>query len=183
MKKIILAALLILSSNAFAGSVSVEDAYVRLLPPTLPNTGAFMVFKNSGDTDIAAISVESDVAEVVEMHTHIHKDGIMKMRQVEKIDIPAHGETALQPGGFHIMLIGLKQPLELGQMVDMKVNFDDGSSEEIKAEVKNVMAGMQMKEGMDHDKMDPKKMDHEKMDHSKMDPKKMDHEKMKSTTD
>ena len=168
MKKIILAVLLILSSNTFASAISVEGAYVRHMPPTQPNSGAFMVFKNSGDIDRAAVSAESDVAETVELHTHIHDNGVMRMRQVEKIDIPAGGETELKPGGFHVMLIGLKQPLELGQVVEIKMNFDDGSSELIKAEVKSVMGGM-MKENMQGT------MDHNKMKGS------MDHNNMKDT--
>lgn len=158
MRKTLAAILFALNSTVFAGAINIESAYVRHLPPTLPNTGAFMVFVNSSDADIAAIRAESDVAEKVEMHTHIHKDGLMQMREVEKIDIPANGQTALAPGGFHIMLIGLKKPLELGQMVEITVNFDDGSSEKTTAEVKTVMDGMKMKEGMGHDKMDHSKM-------------------------
>lgn len=130
--------------SVWAGPITIEGAYVRLLPPSLPNTGAFMVFKNSGDIDIAVINVHSDMAETVEMHAHVHENGIMKMRQVERIEIPAHGATALQPGGFHIMLIGLKKPLELGQVVEINVRFDNGLSEKVKAEVKSVMGGMNM---------------------------------------
>lgn len=169
MKRFILAVLVVLSSGAWAGShgqqesVAVKDAYVRHMPPTQTVTGAFMMLVNPTDSDRAAVSAESSVAGSVELHTHIHDSGVMRMRQVEKIDVPARGMTELKPGGFHIMLIDLKAPLESGQMVDIKLNFDDGSSVEIDAEVKSVMGGMKM-DGM---KMDGS-MDHEKMDHSKM---------------
>jgi copper(I)-binding protein len=154
MKIIITAFLILLSSNLWAASVSIEGAYVRHMPPTQSVTGAFMTFKNTTDTDRAVVSAESDVAERVELHTHLHENGVMKMRQVEKIEVPAGGETVLAPGGFHVMLIGLKQSLELGQMVDIKFNFDDGSSEQIQAEVKSIMDGMKMNGGdMDHKKM------------------------------
>ena len=82
----------------------------------------------------------------------------MKMRQVDQIDVPAGGETVLEPGGFHVMLIGLKQPLKPGQMVDIKFYIDDGSSTQVQAEVKTIMSGMKMKGGMDHKKMDHSKM-------------------------
>lgn len=142
MKKIIAASLLLLSANLWAGPVSIEDAYVRHMPPTQSVTGAFMMLKNGSGQDAALVSAESDVSEKVELHTHIHDNGMMRMRQVERIDIPAHGETALKPGGFHIMLIGLKQPLEMGQMVSIKLNFADGSSEQVGAEVRSVMSEM-----------------------------------------
>ena len=158
MKALLTASLLLLSSNLWAASVAVEDAYVRSMPPTQTVTGAFMVFKNTTDSDRAVLSAESDVSDKVELHTHLHEDGVMKMRQVDKIDVPAGGETVLEPGGFHVMLIGLKQPLKLGQMVDIKFNIDDGSSVQIQAEVKTVMGGMKMKGDMDHKKMDHSKM-------------------------
>ncbi len=158
MKALLATSLLLLSANLWAASVVVEDAYVRSMPPTQTVTGAFLVFKNSTDSDRAVVSAESDVSDKVELHTHLHEDGVMKMRQVDQIDVPAGGETVLEPGGFHVMLIGLKQPLKLGQMVDIKFYIDDGSSTQVQAEVKTIMSGMKMKGGMDHKKMDHSKM-------------------------
>lgn len=165
--------LVVLSSSAWAGShgqqgsvelVEAKDAYVRHMPPTQSVTGAFMMLVNPTNSDRAAVSAESSVAGTVELHTHIHDGGVMRMRQVEKIEVPAGGMTELKPGGFHVMLIDLKEPLELGQMVDIKLNFDDGSSAEIQAEVKSVMGGMKMGGGMEHKKMDG--MDHKQMNGS-----------------
>lgn len=144
MKALITASILLFSSNLWAASIIVEDSYVRHMPPTQTVTGAFMVFKNTTGSDLAVVSAESDVADKVELHTHLHEDGVMKMRQVDKIEVPAGGATVLEPGGLHVMLIGLKQPLELGQMVEIKLNIDDGSSTQIEAEVKSVMGGMKM---------------------------------------
>jgi len=162
MKRLILATLVFLASSAWgsawAGSIEIKDAYVRHMPPTQSVTGAFMKLVNTSDADRAAVSAQSSVAGAVELHTHIHDGGVMRMRQVDKIDVPAGGMTELKPGGFHVMLIDLKGPLELGQMVDIKFNFDDGSSAEIEAEVKSVMGGMKMDGDMDHKKMDHSKM-------------------------
>jgi copper(I)-binding protein len=144
MKSFITASILLFSSSLYAASIIVEDPYVRHMPPTQTVTGAFMVFKNTTGSDLAVISAESNVADKVELHTHLHEDGVMKMRQVDKIEVPAGGETVLKPGGLHVMLIGLKQPLDQGQMVEIKFNLDDGSSTQIQAEVKSVMGGMKM---------------------------------------
>ena len=156
MKSLFTALFVLLSASVWAGSVSVENAYVRHMPPTQKVTGAFMLLKNSSPEDRAAVSAESDIADRAELHTHLHENGMMKMRQVEKIDIPAGGETALEPGGIHVMLIGLKQPLDLGQIVAITLNFDDGSSTQVQAEVKTVMGGMKMKDKP----MDQKSMEH-----------------------
>jgi len=157
MKKLIFAALLMLSTSGWAATVEVKDAYVRLMPPSQKVTGAFMTLVNNTDSARSAVSAKSSVSKVSELHTHINNNGVMQMRQVEKIEVPAGGSTELKPGGYHVMLINLTQPLELGQMVDITLNFDDGSSAEFQAEVKSVMAGMKMGEGKGH--MDKKKMD------------------------
>ncbi len=132
------------ATSAWAGALTVDNAYVREMPPGQKVTGAFMTLKNGSDQDRAAVSASSDVAESVELHTHVHDQGVMKMRQVEKIGVPAGSETVLEPGGYHVMLIGLKQSLELGQTVIITVNFDDGTSVPVEAEVKTVMGGMNM---------------------------------------
>ena len=80
----------------------------------------------------------ADAAEVVELHTHSMKDGMMQMRRVEKIDIPAGAETKLQPGGLHVMMIGLKQELKPEQEVTLTLVFEDGSKAEVTAPVRKL---------------------------------------------
>lgn len=152
-KLILVVSLFLIMTNAWSAQITVEGAYVRHLPPTQKITGAFMVLNNLGDKDISVISAQSEVAEKLELHTHIHDGGVMRMRQVEKIDLPAHGQVELKPGGFHIMLIGLKKPLALDQVVAIKLHLDDGSTELVEAKVKSVMAGMKM-QGMKKEKME-----------------------------
>lgn len=159
MKKLILSTVfLMLSSAAGAATVEVKDAYVRLMPPTQKVTGAFMTLVNTSDSVRAAVSAKSSVSEVSELHNHINNNGVMQMRQVDKIEVPAGGSTELKPGGYHVMLINLTKPLQLGQMVDITLNFDDGSSTEFQAEVKTVMGGMKMGGGMGKKHMNPDPM-------------------------
>ena len=140
------------SQSVFAKAsddITAKKPYVRAVPPGQPNSAAFMTFSNSSDTDHAIVSASSDVAAVVELHTHTHKDGMMMMRRVDKIDIPAKGSTTLQPGGLHIMLIKLHDGLKLGQPVKVVLTFADGSSKEITAPVEKIkMKGMMMMKGM-----------------------------------
>lgn len=129
-----------------ASSIEVNDAYARATPPVLPNSAAFMEIKNNSDKDIALVDAKSDISDVVELHTHDMKDGVMKMYQVPKIDIKANSSTVLKPGGFHVMLLGLKQkPLKVGEKVDITLVFSNGEKIAVSAAVKTVMGGMKHK--------------------------------------
>ncbi|MFK5984069.1 MAG: copper chaperone PCu(A)C [Pseudomonadota bacterium] len=125
--------------------VAIEKPYVRAMPPGQPNSASFMQLHNSSATAYTLVSVKSDVAEIVELHTHIHKDGMMQMRKVEKIDIPANGSTTLKPGGLHIMLIKLNATLKVGQQVKLSLKFNDGSTKDITAPVQKIMMQGMMK--------------------------------------
>lgn len=133
-----------------ADQVSVADAYVRMAPPGTKTTGAFMTLKNAGDKEAKVVTAASQVANVTELHNHINDGGVMRMRQVQEIVVPAKGETALKPGGYHVMLIDMKAPLKEGDHVVITLGFADGSSKEVHAPVKKPMAAMQE---MDHSKM------------------------------
>ncbi|MCU7837726.1 MAG: copper chaperone PCu(A)C [gamma proteobacterium symbiont of Taylorina sp.] len=148
-----LLATFVISSNCLAGtaaeSISVSDPYVRAVPPGQTVSASFMQLKNSSDKQHAIVNVKSTISKVVELHTHTHENGMMMMRQVEKMEIPANGETVLQPGGLHIMLIGLHNELTLDQKVSLTLEFEDGSSKTIEAPVRKIMMkGMMNSKGM-----------------------------------
>jgi len=132
----------------FAGSaladsaLSVHTPYTRLMPPGIKTTGSFMLIKNDGDSDRRLVRAESPAAKIVELHTHLNENGVMKMRPVPHIDIKAHGQTALKPGSFHVMLIDLTAPLNEGDKVPITLKFDDGSSIAIEAPVRKLQATM-----------------------------------------
>lgn len=141
MKKVILLALCSVMW-VFATDIKIEDPYVRATPPNLPNSAAFMTLKNGSDQDISVVKATSNVSKVVELHTHDMKEGVMKMYQIHKIDIPAHGETTLKPGGLHVMFIGLHHPLKKGEEVTFTLEFSNGKTQTITAPIKSVMGGM-----------------------------------------
>ena len=146
---LVMAIALTLSGVVAADAMSVIDPYVRAMPPGQKVTGAFLSLKNDSNSDRSLVRAESDVAKNVELHEHVHQDGMMQMREVEKIDIAKGTTTALKPGGLHIMLIGLTRDLKVGDIVDIKLIFDDGSEQIAKAPVKKILAGMgMMKKGM-----------------------------------
>lgn len=142
MKKLItLVAALTLSASAFA-DVSIGNPYARAVPPGQSNSAAFMSLTNTDSKEVALTSASTSVAKVVELHTHTHANGVMQMRQIPKIKLPAEEVVELQPGGLHIMLIGLKRNLVKDEMIDLTLNFSDGSSKKIDIPVFDVMSGM-----------------------------------------
>jgi hypothetical protein len=155
--------LIILSSVglSYAKGISVDNPYVREVPPGQITSASFLLLKNDNNKEVALIKATSDVAKHVELHEHVHSDGMMKMRQVPKIVIPANGTLELKPGGYHIMLIGLTRKIKSGDKVVINLEFDNGDKETTTATVKNVMKGMKMG-GMKHDGM-MKDMKHDGM--------------------
>jgi len=125
-------------------NITIEQAYVRAVPPGQANSAAFMKFINSTDKKYTIVNAHCDVAEVVELHTHTHADGMMKMRRIDQINIPANGFTVLQPGGLHIMLIKLHKDLKIGQKIVITLDFADGSTKQITAPVQKIMLNSMM---------------------------------------
>ena len=157
---LIAASVVLASTLVFAGSaadeVTVTDAYARAVPPGQPNSASFMLLSNDSATGHAVVAAESSVSKVAELHTHTMSEGMMKMRQVEKIEIPAKGVTRLEPGGLHVMLIGLTQNLKPGDEVALTLVFEDGSKIMTNVPVQRQQMKMMMKHdmgGMDHGKM------------------------------
>jgi len=127
---------------ADAAGIGVEDAYARAVPPGQPNSAVFMVLTNTGDADRALVAAESAAAETVELHTHTMADGMMQMRRIERIELPVGERVVLQPGGLHVMLIGLTEQLEPGMEVPLTLLFDDGSRIALNAPVRRIEPAM-----------------------------------------
>jgi len=130
------------AAQAMADSaISVDKAYARAVPPTAANSAAFMVIHNQGDADRAVVAAASDVSEVTELHDHINDNGVMRMRQVAQIPVPAGGSVELKPGSLHVMLIGLKKPLAEGDQVNVTLIFDDKSEKQVSMQAQKMMMG------------------------------------------
>jgi periplasmic copper chaperone A len=130
-----------LAWGAQSAGISVTDPYARAVPPGQPNSAAFMGLTNGTGEDRALVGAESPTADVVELHTHVMDGGMMRMRRVDKIDLPAGQTVTLKPGGLHIMLIGLKGQLKPGERIDLTLIYDDGGRVSVTAPVRAIEAG------------------------------------------
>lgn len=137
------AAVSLLAFPAFAqDGVQINDAYTLTMGGVGASGAVFLEITNHAAVDDRLIDAKSDVAEKVELHTH--KDdgnGVMQMLHVpEGFVIPAHGAHALERGGDHVMLMGLKQELKDGDIVALTLVFELAGTVQIEAPVDNTHA-------------------------------------------
>ena len=131
--------LFFLTSSAWASSqhgIEAHDPWVREAPPTARVLAAYLQLHNHGDKMRTLVSVESPSFKRIELHRSAEKDGMATMARVMKIMIPAHGKVSFEPGSLHIMLINPLAPLKSGDKVDLTLHFADGSSLNIRADVR-----------------------------------------------
>ena len=141
-------------------SLQITKAWSRELPPTALVGAAFLQIENHSEYADRLISAKSSIAEVTELHAHIHEGDVMRMVKVDSIDVPAHGQLTLEPGGYHIMLIDLKQPLVAGEQLLLTLQFEQAGQMDISVDILSSDAGTSA-EHADHDTMDHSShMDH-----------------------
>lgn len=140
MPRLLIAAALLATTLAAQaqGPVKVEDAWVRATVAPQKATGAFMQLTASKTAKVVAAS--SPLAAQVEIHEMKMEDGVMKMRAVEALPLPAGQAVQLKPGSYHVMLMGLQRPIKAGETVPLTLTIEgeggQRSSVEIKAEVR-----------------------------------------------
>jgi copper(I)-binding protein len=146
-----LAVLVSLAAGSLAAQTIVKDAWVRGTVPQQKATGMFAQITSS--TGGKLVSASSPAAGVVEIHEMVMDGSVMRMRAVPALDLPAGRTVELKPGGYHVMLMDLKQPLKDGDTVAVTLNIQgaDGKAEsiEVKAPVRPLGAagGMQHQHG------------------------------------
>lgn len=119
---------LTLSSAGVLADVSVEQGYFRASPPGASTAAAFLSLHNSDRVPVSLTGAQTPAASSVELHTHVEQGEILQMRRVDAIEIPAQGSLNLQPGGAHIMLIGLRAPLQEGDEQMLMLRLSNGES-------------------------------------------------------
>ena len=108
-----------------AGPIAIVHPWTRPTPGTVAPGVGYMVLDNRGPADDRLVSAACPVAETVTMHRTEVRDGIARMLPQEAgIAIPAGGSVRLEPGGYHLMLGGLKAPLVLGRAVPLTLTFE-----------------------------------------------------------
>lgn len=126
LKSLALAGAIALLPTLSLAQMQVTDPYARSASPIAISGAAFMAVTNPTDTDDRIVAATSDIAERVELHTHIQNaDGVMQMVKLEDgIPLPAGETVMLQRGGLHVMFLGLRQPLTQGNEITVTLEFE-----------------------------------------------------------
>ena len=118
-----------------ASVIQIEDPWVRAVPPNANNSAIFLDLRNESEQLRKLVKVHSEVAERVELHTTKDEDGMLRKQRLEEVPIPALETQSFHPGGIHIMLIGLRSPLEVGGVIELELVYADQSKETISVPV------------------------------------------------
>jgi len=118
----VLVSLLLYAGLAHAQSVTVKDAWIRGTVQGQNATGAFMEL--SGKSKARLVGVTTPLTANAEVHSMSMENGVMRMSPVDGIDIPAGKSVKLAPGGYHVMLMNLKKPLNAGDKVPLQLTFE-----------------------------------------------------------
>jgi copper(I)-binding protein len=120
-----------LAHDYMQGDIHIIKPWSRPLPAVSPNGAAYMTLVNKGNTPDRLLSVSTPAARTAEIHAHTMEGGMMKMRPVDHVDIVPGDPSVLQPGGMHVMLIGLKEPLVEGKSFPLTLNFEHAGAVEV----------------------------------------------------
>ncbi len=132
-----------------AGALTIETPWARASAGSA--AGAFLTIRNEGADD-RLLAVTSPAAGDVQLHVTIKEGDVMKMRPMDGLDLPAQGQAVLQPGGSHIMLMGLKAPLKEGDSLPLTLHFAKAGTVDVVAQVLKAGASGPMAEH-DHSHM------------------------------
>ena len=130
------------------GGIEIGHPYARATATGQPTGGAYLTLTNKGPADRLQ-SVSATVSESVELHSMAMEGDVMRMRQVDTIDLPAGKTVELKPGGLHIMLVGLKAPLKAGDTFPMTLTFEKAGAIDVVVNIEAVQAAP-MKHDMKH---------------------------------
>lgn len=120
-------------------TVSVDNAFIRGLPPGQANTSAYFHLRNQSDVPLRLIGASTNIARLVEIHEHRMNNGKMQMRKVDGITIDASSEVELKPGGLHLMLFDLNRPLVDGESISVQLIFQDSPQLDLTMTVRSVL--------------------------------------------
>jgi len=130
MKRLFL--VLAFAANPALAQVGIDQPWIRATAPGAKVAGGFMTITNRGSTPDRLVGAASSVAERVELHINVHEDGMMKMRQVQAIDVPAGGRFELKPGGTHLMFVNIARQIKQGETIPVTLTFEKAG--EVKAD-------------------------------------------------
>lgn len=130
-----------LAANSYVrGYLQVSHPWIRATPPGAEVAAAYLDIRNTGKEKDRLIAASTPAAERVEMHVMAREGGVMKMREVPGLDVPARKHLVLRPGGAHLMLVAPRKAFAKGQRIPLVLRFERGGEVRVELEVRTVGA-------------------------------------------
>lgn len=147
----LMASVQVTAHDFHAGDLRVVHPFTMPTPPAARVGGVFLDLDNRGDESIALVDARSMLSDVVEIHDMEMKDGTMRMFRIEELRVEPGEVIKMRPGGgYHLMLIGLKQPLVEGEHFPLWLTFSDGTELEVEVWVQSMSEGAAAADGHHH---------------------------------
>lgn len=125
-----------------AGNLRVEAPWARATPPGTPVGAGYLEIVNEGDAADRLLGASTPAAARVQLHRSVERDGTTTMvHQPDGVTVPAGGRRRFSPGGYHLMLMGLTEPLEAGERVPLTLRFERAGAVDIELQVRPLDAG------------------------------------------
>jgi periplasmic copper chaperone A len=127
---------------ASVGEVAVHDAWARASIGQIRTSAAYLTLEVPGERPDRLIAAASPIAETAGLHTHVMDGNVARMRPVAAIEITPGAPVVLEPGGLHIMLMGLKQPLVEGKTLPLSLTFERAGAVALEVPIKGMASSM-----------------------------------------
>ncbi|RUO58946.1 copper chaperone PCu(A)C [Pseudidiomarina marina] len=128
----------ILPIHVMAAEVEISNAWVKESIPGTENGAGYFTISNTGTSVISIVGADTDASRAIEVHQHVMRDGMMRMRRVPELALEAGETVVFQPGSYHLMMFGVKNTFKPGDQVEFTLHFSDGDSVSFDAEVRTI---------------------------------------------
>lgn len=124
------------SADEHAPQLQIANSWARATPPNITTSAIYMTIQNPTGQPLKIVEVKSTISDRIELHNTTHKDGLMQMRQLPAIDIPANSSVELKPHGMHMMIFNVKNALADGTKFTISVLLEGGKEINLEVPVK-----------------------------------------------
>lgn len=135
----VLGVFMLVTAGQAISSIESDDLWLRESVPGAENGAGFGTLKNATTSDISIVDASSEVSDTVEIHRHVHQHGQMAMERMDALLIPAGESVELRPGGYHLMLMQLQEPLKPDDSFQVTLYLDNGEEVQFAVPVKGLL--------------------------------------------
>jgi copper(I)-binding protein len=137
-RQLALVACVVMPLSAWA-DITVSEAWVKPTIPGTENGAGYFIIRNEGTAAVTLVGVKTEASRAAEVHQHVmNEEGMMRMRRVPELTISAGEQVVFQPGSYHVMFFGVKNPFRVGESVAFQLEFTDADALDVVAEVRSL---------------------------------------------